>query len=640
MLSEEYTISSAVSYNDMFMTFTQQFLHSFQEIVKNDFETGISSNFEIKGRSDKKRINPMIRLATPEDIEDIIFIYKDVYDDTYPYKEMEDREEILKMLSSPNIEWLIFETKDHEIVGCFTFMLDFNKKMGNIRGFNLKKKFLGKLDIMKMAMGSIIAMYKKYYNKIFRWYGECRTAHSKSQFFLSALGFKPVGFYPCKDVFYNKVESDLLILSYDERSLTTMRSKETPKILPEALNGFLYSDKRYNLGSYKIKHIDNLKLNKYKIRFLQRFLRKSISTDRFGYENIKFSFEDSDSYFEFLYTPTVQNFEKTHYKVDCLEELYIFIREFLNYGKELDIRYCEAFISAYEPSHQKLFHDFGLHPHGYIPSWKYNQNTEIFEDCILFNWFEGGISEDIQLLQEGQELVDMLGIRYSFEPKIVPKQISNTKPMSFKEKVSSILNSTKFVKSTIIAGYLIYFLLLFGGFGNANLNGYRITTHTISELGSLGTTQLPFLFDLSSVIGGSTSILFYYYLFKRLKVLVPHNNIIYPHLFRSATIIGIVGSFGIIFVGIFSLDRAFGSCHNISSIFAFGGFTISLLLVGIIIIKFDTEIPRMIGSFGIMPLITLILQFLIPIPLLEWMLLLSILSSIMPIVGWVTLRLA
>ncbi|MFW9989720.1 MAG: hypothetical protein ACFFC3_13780, partial [Candidatus Odinarchaeota archaeon] len=411
MISEEITTNPIISFNDIFMDFTQQFLQYFQEIVNSDFEEAISFNLKIKGRNCKERINPLIRKARSEDIDEIVFIYKDIYEDTYPYKEMEDREEIQKMLDSPNVEWLIFETKQHEIVGCFTFILNFDKKMGNIRGFNLKKKFLGKLDIMKMAMGSIIAMYKKYNNRIFRWYGECRTAHSKSQYFLSALGFKPVGFYPCKDIFYNKVESDLLILSYDKRALTTKRCTVPPQIIPEALNGFLYSDNRYSLGLYRIVDSNNLNLDleNQKARELQKNLIRNISKDKFGYEAIRFSFMNSGSYFEFLYTPTVQNFEKSKYKVKCLEELYVFVQEFLNFGELYNIRYCEAFISAYEPSHQQLFFEFGLKPCGYIPSWKYNKKTDKFEDCILFNWYKGKIN-NIHLLEEGKELMEILEI--------------------------------------------------------------------------------------------------------------------------------------------------------------------------------------------------------------------------------------
>ncbi|MCK4380780.1 MAG: DUF998 domain-containing protein, partial [Candidatus Lokiarchaeota archaeon] len=561
-------------------------------------------------------------------------IYKDVYDNTYPYKEMEDRDEIRKMLESPNVEWLIFETVEHEIVGCFTFMLDFDKKMGNIRGFNLKKKFLGKLDIMKMAMGSIIAMYKKYNDRIFRWYGECRTAHSKSQYFLSALGFKPVGFYPCKDIFYDKVESDLLILSYDERALTTMRSKETPEILSEALNGFLYSDKRYNLGSYKLLDFNNLDLNldNHKIIGLQKNLLRHVSKDKFGYESIKLSFKNSDSFFEFLYTPTVQNFEKTHYKVKSLEELYVFVHEFLEYGKKYKIRYCEAFISAYKPAHQKVFSELGLHPSGYVPSWKYNQKTGKFEDCILFNWFEGEIN-NIRLLDEGKDLLEILGIQYSIEPRIVQEEKAASSIMSTLRKKCNSWNLPKVFRSSIMLGLVLYLVLLFSSLGIASVERYKITTHTISELALSNTSPVSFLFDFSCIIGGLTSVFFYYLLSKRFGTSRKSTN-----FSKYGMITGLIGSVGIMFVGIFSLDRAGGAWHGVSSLLAFGGYIISISTISLKIYQYTTWIPKFFIVNGMLPIISLILYFTFLSPLSEWIMLIAIICSLIPLYCWIIFR--
>ncbi|NVM34498.1 MAG: DUF998 domain-containing protein [Candidatus Lokiarchaeota archaeon] len=625
---------SVVTYEDMFMNFTQQFLQSFEEIASNDFQTGTYVDFEIAGRDHKNRINPMIRMATSEDIDEIIFIYKDVYDDSYPYKEMEDRKEIRKMLESPNVEWLIFETVEHEIVGCFTFMLDFDKKMGNIRGFNLKKKFLGKLDIMKMAMGSIIAMYKKYNDRIFRWYGECRTAHSKSQYFLSALGFKPVGFYPCKDIFYDKVESDLLILSYDERALTTMRSNETPKVLPEALSGFLYSDSRYNLGSCKIVDSNNLDLNvdSQKISELQKNLIRHVSKDKFGYESIKLCFENSDSFFEFLYTPTVQNFEKTHYKVKFLEELYIFVHEFLEYGKKYEIRYCEAFISAYKPAHQKIFSELGLHPSGYVPSWKYNQKTGTFEDCILFNWFEGEIN-NIRLLDEGKDLLEILGIQYSIESKLIQEEKTISSTMTTLGKKCSSWNLPKVFKSSIVLGLILYLTVLFSSLGIASIEGYKITTHTISELALSNINLVPFLFEFSCILGGLTSVCFYYLLSKRFgksKKLANYS--------KYGMITGMLGSVGIILVGIFSLERTNGILHGVSSLIAFGGYIISISAFSLKIYHLATWLPRLFILNGVVPIISLILYFTLLSPLSEWIMLIAIICTLIPLFCWIIFR--
>jgi hypothetical protein len=624
---------SVVSYDDMFMKFTQQFLQSFEEIASTNFQEGTFLDLEIEGRNNKKRINPIIRKANVKDIDEIIFIYQDIYDNTYPYKEMEDRKEILKMVHSLNVEWLIFETKDREIVGCFTFILDFEKKLGNIRGFNLKKKFLGKLDIMKMAMGSIITMYKKYNDKIFRWYGECRTAHSKSQFFLSALGFKPVGFYPCKDIFYNKVESDLLILSYDQRALTTLRSRETPNIIPEVLDSFLYSDRRYGLGSCKISDSPILnQLNMQKIEQLQKKIVKKINKDRFGYETIQLSFKDSDSFFEFLYTPTVQNFEKTYYKVRTLEELYVFAQEFIKYGKIYDIRYCEVFISAYDPAHQQIFLNFGLYPRGYVPSWKYNQKSRKFEDHILFNWYEGEIT-NIDLLDEGKDLLNVLDIQYSYKSKQNKKRTTTNSVYSSIKNRLVTFNQTNLLKSSIMIGMVLYMILLFSSLGIATVEGYSISTHTISELSLSTISPLPMLFDISCILGGTNSILFYYLLSKKCKISKK-----YTTLSQFGMITGIIGSLGIAFMGIFSLERSLELVHGIFSELAFGGFIVSISVFSLRVCQNPKRISRLFMITGILPTISTILYFILCSPLYEWLILLSIIFSLIPLFWWTISR--
>ncbi|MHA1293315.1 MAG: hypothetical protein ACTSQJ_11690 [Promethearchaeota archaeon] len=407
MTVEPYITEQTISLNNIITSNTvQEFLRSFEN-VNLDFRAGTKCNIQIQGRDDWKKINPIIRMATIEDIDEIIFIYKDIYDNSYPYKEMEDAKEIKKMIKSPNIEWLIFETNKGEIMGCFTFVLDFKEKIGYIRGFNIKKKFLGKMDVLKASIGSFIAIYRKYKGRIFRWYGESRTAHSKSQYFLRMTGFLPIAFFPCKDKFYDKVESDILIICYDERALRDLRCKKKPVIIPEVESCFKYSNDRYQLGISKIVE-PKIALNSKKLVFIKKNLIRNIYRDKFGYTDIKLSIKNSDSYFKFLYTPTVQNFEKTKYKVNSLEELFVFAQEFAKLARDFKVRYFEVYISAYKPKHQKIFRDIGLFPRGYVPSWKYNPRTGTFEDYILFNYNRGNIDKNIQLLNEGKSLLKCL----------------------------------------------------------------------------------------------------------------------------------------------------------------------------------------------------------------------------------------
>jgi len=255
MLSEKIltTENTTVSLNELFPSNTTQFIKPFEQVVDPDIHRGICLNFELSGREQKQKISPILRLARPEDAEDLVGIYTELYNGTYPYKEMEDVEEVRKLIRSPNVQWLVYQDSSYNIAGCITFVLDFGNKRGYIRGFMLKKEYQGIIDTTKAMIGSMLGMIHKFKNKIYTWYVENRTAHAKSQYSMCVCGISPIGFFPNKDVFLGKIESDLMQILYDSRALEKYRASEIPSILPQVEPCYLYSDERYNLGHYHIK---------------------------------------------------------------------------------------------------------------------------------------------------------------------------------------------------------------------------------------------------------------------------------------------------------------------------------------------------------------------------------------------------
>jgi hypothetical protein len=638
-ISGDIISNTIVSLEQLFPVNTQQFLKSFESIVSSDIHEGMNLDFEIENRIGREKISPVLRLARPEDAEDLVRIYKELYDGTYPYKEMEDINEVRKMIQDPNIQWIVYQEHSYQIAGCITFVLDFDNRRGYIRGFMLKKKYQGYIDITKAMIGSMIGMIHKFKNKIYVWYVENRTAHAKSQYSMEVCGIHPIGFYPNKDVFLGKVESDLMQICYDERALKQFRLKKIPEIIPEAEVCYLYSENRYNLGDYRLNS-PNFILDAKLIHVLKEDLKTQVKKDKFGYETIRFCLPESNSFFEFLYTPQVQNFEKTKYRVNSLEELYVFAREFIKCGKNLGIRYCELFTSAYRPDHQKIFHDLGLNPRGYIPSWMYNREEEGFEDSILFNWCRGEINSDIQLIEEGKELVDIvMQDRITHVEDILRKtRIIQTFPMyyTFKERLSTVWNYPKVIKSSLMTGLIIYLLLVVGSIVTASYFGYRIIYNSISQLGTIQLTPVPLMFDGACVLGGMTTIFLYCNLSRR----IIKQDSITKRLLRYGMYIGSIGSIGIIFVGIFSLDRAgpSGILHNSSSILAFGGFVVALSTYGATLCRKESKLLKIIGGNGFIPLIMMIGNCIFPCPIMEWILLFTILTSLIPLFWWVSFR--
>ena len=365
---------------------------------------GYKLDLPVLERTETNKINPLLKLAEPSDAEEIVGIYEELYEGTYPYKEMEDLDEVRNMIMQDNFKCILFYTPSNEIAGCVKFSLDYDNKRGYIRGFMVKKAFQGKIDVVKAFIGSMVGMYSTYRGEILVWYVENRTAHAKSQYSMCVSGVKPIAFFPNKDIFFGKVESDLMQVFYDSRALKKFRSKEKPKLIPEAYSMYKYADDRYDLGVIEVS-TQPLRLSPTKLARLSREVITLFETDKFGYETITLTIPGTKSFFEFLYTPQVKNFEKVKYKVSNPEEFFVFVQQFKKIGRELNIRYGEIFVSAYNPEHQKILLDMGLVPRGYIPSWYFNDNDICFEDNILFNFFIGALSNNLELIEEGWDLL-------------------------------------------------------------------------------------------------------------------------------------------------------------------------------------------------------------------------------------------
>jgi hypothetical protein len=381
------------------------FYQSFIDELDVDLINGTELDFEINNRYRPHKITPIIRYAKVEDAIEIVQIYKDLYEGTYPYKEMEDVIEVRKMITNDTHKFLIFQNSFGTTAGCITFVLNFDQRIGYIRGFMVKKSFQGRLDTTKAMMGSLFSILSQFQNKISRWYVENRTAHSKSQYPMACCGLSPIAFFPNKDIFKGKIESDLMQILYDSHALKENRSKKIPILIPETIPLFRYIANRYELDLKYEKTKNCINLNQEKINYLRNRIEIQKEKDKFGYEEFIISLEGTRSFLKFLYTPQVQNCEKMSYYVENKEEFAVLMDVLLVFMRNRGVRYAEIFGSAYKPYIQQILGDLGFYPRGYIPSWEYCTEEGIYKDKILFNWFCGVISE-IKLIDEAVTLLE------------------------------------------------------------------------------------------------------------------------------------------------------------------------------------------------------------------------------------------
>lgn len=399
------------------------FLKQYEDYISDDNQNILSHDINLEMNRNSQRLCPIIQLAEPKDAKAITQIFKNVYHGTYPYKSMEDIQEVRSMIKHSNYEVLVYKLGLNKTVGCLTVDLEFKKKTGIIHGFVFRKEYQKIVDSLKACIGSLTYIWKTYKNKIYVWSAEVRTKDYAPQYYGSLCGLRPIAFFPNKDIFFNQIESDLLIIIYNDDILKKYRRKEEPKIIRQVLNCYLYSNKRYNLGTPFIEN-PNITLDQIKINEIKKKINKVIEKDKFGNEIVIFSLSKSESYFKFIHSPCIQSIEKTDYKINISEELYVFIEELKGFMRKMNIRYFECYVSSYLPTHQKIFYDAGFSPRGYVPCLKYNKNQKYFEDQVVFNYFKGTIDESINLIPESEELLQILNF---FEGKSVrePSEIIN-----------------------------------------------------------------------------------------------------------------------------------------------------------------------------------------------------------------------
>lgn len=415
-------VSSSIILKNQVILSINQFLSLYSEIDRADLDNILRLDFDLdysvlERYFNSQRICPVIELAKPIDAEEISNIFNEIYQGTYPYKKMENDFSIAEMIKDPNYYWFLFKLDSGEVIGAFGSHLELEQKRGFLYGFVIKKGYHKIIDIFKAFIGCAMFLWKKYQKQILIWYGEMRTNETSSQFFTSIVGMKPVAFYPNKDLFFNKEESDILHVIYDQEVLTTLRRKEQPKIIRQALNSYSYVNKRFKLG---LPLVVNPKVNisKKKVSNIEDTVEIITEEEEYGNKWIKILNKNSRSFIKFLYNPHSKNLEKTQYQVECLEELHVFLNKINILIKDMNLNYFECFVSAYNAEHQKIFDSFGFKPRGYVPSWIYNANEKVFEDRIVFNYFKDTLDKQMKIIPEVKELLDILNI---YEKEYLPE---------------------------------------------------------------------------------------------------------------------------------------------------------------------------------------------------------------------------
>jgi hypothetical protein len=89
MITQEIIQYPVIPYKKLKPNSVDEFLEIFEGVLDLDLENGMDLDFIIDTKLGSDKISPTLVLAKPKDAKAIASICKEVYDGSYPYKEIE-----------------------------------------------------------------------------------------------------------------------------------------------------------------------------------------------------------------------------------------------------------------------------------------------------------------------------------------------------------------------------------------------------------------------------------------------------------------------------------------------------------------------------------------------------------------------
>lgn len=209
---------------------------------------------------------------------------------------------------------------------------------------------------------------------------------------------------------------------------------------------------------------------------------------------------------------------------------------------------------------------------------------------------------------------------------MITKQKLEFKDVTTTEKPSS--NAYKQVEWILFYGGASYLILLAVNIILSSFFGYSLVSNYVSDLGSTSVIPFPFIHDLICVFGGIISLPINFFVRKKLRIVYKNSR----YSFFCAEVglaLGVAGNVGYAFIGVFSLDRAGpgDAYHGIVALLAFIGYVLSIFFFSLNIVLSHKCKLRRLGFYGLIVPVALFSAYCVfTVPLIEWLLFISILA--------------
>lgn len=171
-----------------------------------------------------------VRPISEDDIDQVIHLYRSVYGDTFPYREIYDPSWIRRGIYSDDVLWHVAESCAGTLIGSSALMMSVGRQENLVGEFG---RLVVHPDARRKGIGSELckSLVEHAKPQIDFGFAECRTTHLGAQRIFSRMGFCPVGIEPMAYRLLNRRETVVTFCRLFGNARTLRRNN--PRVIEE-----------------------------------------------------------------------------------------------------------------------------------------------------------------------------------------------------------------------------------------------------------------------------------------------------------------------------------------------------------------------------------------------------------------------
>jgi ribosomal protein S18 acetylase RimI-like enzyme len=357
----------------------------------------------------------VLRKAKVEDCPEIMNIYNTVYKGYYTIDICTNAQKYIEAMEDKSIFWLVLSKKE-KIIASVIVKINRVAAIGKIMGAAVRPEYRGHSIMKDMADIATDFCFENYGIDLI--YSTVRTNQPAPQKVLKSIGYECVGILP-NVVKVKSFETHAIMVKY-KKNVLELRQKEK-EILREVYPFYKIIEKNFNLND-NAKEVDlpkkkNLKLEEIPFEAIYHPKRaKELFDERIKQEHFNERF--------FLQEPNLVLYNES-YGIEVFirwideekqaniiwinyenKRWYNILNSIANFCYNLNIRYFEILIDAWDIKKQKAAIEAKFVPTAYFPALFLNEDDSVRRDAVVFvRSFEILDFSNIYLFGEAKEFL-------------------------------------------------------------------------------------------------------------------------------------------------------------------------------------------------------------------------------------------